>query len=67
MDVACFCGSRYSFAGDLGVCPACGAYAALAGVSDAEASDMRAELEQLLTRGILSAGSRPARPRPHEP
>jgi len=24
IDVACFCGRRYSFSGDTGVCPRCG-------------------------------------------
>lgn len=53
MDVACFCGSRYSVAGDLGACSACGAYAVLGRVSDAEESGMRAELEQLLAGATL--------------
>jgi hypothetical protein len=50
MDVACFCGSRYSVAGDLGACSACGAYAVLGRVSDAEESEG--------ARGVRAAGCR---------
>ena len=35
-DVACFCGCCYSFVGDVGVCPGCGEYAGLTGVSALE-------------------------------
>jgi hypothetical protein len=51
MDVTCFCGCRFSCAGDLGTCPGCGAYASLSRVSDAEEKQMRAELHLLLSHG----------------
>ena len=51
MDVACFCGCRFSCAGDLGTCPGCGEYVSLSRVSDAEEKQMRAELDLLLTHG----------------
>jgi hypothetical protein len=54
MEVACFCGSRFSCAGDLGTCPGCGEYVGLSGVSDAEEKQMRAELELLLTHGAAA-------------
>ena len=44
MDVACFCGCRFSCAGDLDTCPGCGEYVSLGRVSDAEEKQMRAEL-----------------------
>jgi hypothetical protein len=34
MDVACFCGCRFSCAGDFGRCPGCGEYVSLSRVSD---------------------------------
>jgi hypothetical protein len=60
MDVACFCGCRYSFVGDLGACPACGEYVTLRRVSETEARQMRAELDLL-----LSAGANPGTAPPH--
>jgi hypothetical protein len=58
MDVACFCGFRFSFAGDLGTCPGCGEYVSLSRVSDAEEEQMRAELDLLLTHGATANGRR---------
>lgn len=40
MDVACFCGCRFSCAGDLGTCPGCGEYVSHSRVSDAEEKRM---------------------------
>jgi len=62
MDVACFCGCSYSFDGDLGACPACGEYVTLRRVSEAEARQMRAELDLLLSAGANTAAV-PARRR----
>jgi hypothetical protein len=59
MDVACFCGCRFSCAGDLGTCPGCGENVSLSRVSDAEEKQMRAELDLLLTRaGDAGRGQR---------
>jgi hypothetical protein len=58
MDVACFCGCRFSSAGDLGTCPGCGEYVSLSRVSDAEEKQMRAELDLLLTHGAAAHGRR---------
>ena len=55
MDVACFCGFRYALAGDLGACPACGEYLTLLRVSDADARQMRVELDRLLMHGAATA------------
>jgi hypothetical protein len=57
MDVACFCGCRFSCAGDLGTCPGCGEHVSLGRVCDAEEKQMRAELD-LLTHGAASHGRR---------
>jgi hypothetical protein len=48
MDVACFCGCRFSCAGDLGACPGCGQCVSPSRVSDAEEKQMRDELNLLL-------------------
>ena len=58
MDVACFCGCRFSCAGDVVTCPGCGEYVSLSRVSDAEEKRMRAELELLLTQGATEHGRR---------
>ena len=58
MEVACFCGRRFSCAGDLGTCPGCGEYVSLKRVSDAEEKQMRAELDLLLTHGAAAHGRR---------
>jgi hypothetical protein len=47
MNVACFCGCAYSFAGEVSVCPRCGRYASLRRASDAEEQQMRADLDLL--------------------
>ena len=62
MDVACFCGCRYSFAADFGACPACGEYFTLRHVSEAEARQMRAELDLIVTGGANPAAVPPRRP-----
>ena len=51
MDVACFCGCNYSFVADFGACPACGEYVTLRHASEAEARQMRAELDLILSAG----------------
>ena len=61
MEVACFCGCRFSCAEDLGACPGCGEYVSLSRVSDGEEKQMRAELDLLLTHG---AAARERRVRP---
>ncbi len=43
-NVACFCGSVYSFSGDIGACPECGEYASFTRVSTEEERQMRDEL-----------------------
>lgn len=54
IDVACFCGRRYSFSGGVGVCPNCGEYASPTGVSPDVAEQTRRELA-LLTSPDASA------------
>jgi hypothetical protein len=54
MDVACFCGRRFTCAGDVGACPACGEYVTLSRVSDEQERQMRAELDLLLTQGAAA-------------
>ena len=68
MDVACYCGCRFSCAGELGMCPGCGKYVSLSRVSDAEEKQMRAELDLLLTPGAATRGRRvrPAEGERHE-
>jgi predicted ATP-dependent serine protease len=62
MDVACFCGCRFSSAHDLGMCPDCGEYVTLSRVSDTEESQMRAELDLLLTNCLPARERRERRP-----
>jgi predicted ATP-dependent serine protease len=62
MDVACFCGCRFSSARDLGMCPDCGEYVTLSRVSDTEESQMRAELDLLLTNCLPARERRVRRP-----
>lgn len=50
--VACFCGSCYSFDGEVGVCPRCGEYTSFATVTPAEEREMREELRLLLERPV---------------
>ena len=49
IDVACFCGCRYSFAGDIGACPQCGEYVTMTRASFEDEQQMRDELKLLLT------------------
>ena len=58
MDVVCFCGCRFSCAGNLGTCPGCGECVSLSRVSDAEENQMRAELDLLLAHGAAARGRR---------
>jgi hypothetical protein len=58
MDVACFCGRSFSYAGNLGTCPGCGEHVSVSRVSDAEEKQMRAELDLLLTYGAGAHGRR---------
>jgi hypothetical protein len=70
MDVACFCGCRYSLVADFGACPACGEYVTLRHASEAEARQMRAELDLLLSAGADAAAvtaNRRSRRSPHTP
>jgi hypothetical protein len=46
--VACFCGQRFSFSGELGACPRCGECVAVGRVSAEEERQMRNEMERLL-------------------
>jgi hypothetical protein len=50
IDVVCFCGHAYSFAGDAGACPRCGEPLALSPVDVNEGPHIDAELDQLLRR-----------------
>ena len=61
MEVACFCGCRYSFVADIGACPECGVYVTLRQVSDTEARQMRAELDLLLSLGADAGAAPPHR------
>jgi hypothetical protein len=63
MDIACFCGCRFSCSADLDTCPGCGEYVTPSRVSHAEEKQMRAELGLLLTHGAGAHGRRvpPAR------
>src|SRR4051812_41464538 len=54
MDVACFCGCRFSCGGHLGTCPGCGEYVSLSRVSDADEKQMRAELDLVVTHGAAA-------------
>jgi hypothetical protein len=58
MDVACFCGCRFSCAGEVGTRPGCGEYVALSRISDADEGQVRAELDLLLTHGGAAHGRR---------
>jgi hypothetical protein len=46
-DVVCFCGCCYSFDGEVGVCPLCGEYVGLTGVSVPEVTVLRARYVSL--------------------
>ena len=51
MDIACFCGERFSFVDDLGVCPTCGEYAGPVRVSDVDAAEINGDNEEGWERG----------------
>jgi hypothetical protein len=57
IDVICFCGSAYSFAGDVGACPECGEQVSFARASNAEPQEMQGRLDHLSRQ--LAGGSRP--------
>ena len=54
IDVACFCGCRFSCAEDYGTCPGCGEGLSLSRVSEADEKQMRDELERVLTHGAAA-------------
>lgn len=58
-DVACFCGYLYSFPGEVGVCPKCGEYASLTGVSPEVEEQMRRELALLTNQDVSAYGAAP--------
>jgi hypothetical protein len=62
MNVACFCGCCFSFAGDLCACPACGEYVTVSGVSGLEEDEMRAEVELLLIHHAAGSDPEPSCP-----
>jgi len=63
-EVACFCGSVYSFSGDIGLCPQCGEYAGFTRASDEEERQMRDELSLVLAEHGGGVGAnRPLRRR----
>ena len=50
IDVVCFCGHAYSFAGDAASCPRCGEPLLLAPSVEDEGPSIDAQLDQLLRR-----------------
>lgn len=60
IDVACFCGTAYSFDGDVGVCPKCGEVVSLVGAFPATERRMLEELEQLAPDQADRKGAGPA-------
>ena len=48
IQVACFCGCRYSFDGEIGTCPACGDSAGFPRASKAVEKQMSEELKRVL-------------------
>lgn len=57
IDVVCYCGSAYSFAGDVGVCPQCGEHVSFARAPDAEAHDRQETIAKIVAK--VSGGSPP--------
>jgi hypothetical protein len=57
-DVACFCGCLFSFRGEVGVCPRCGEYASLTGVSPEVEEQMRRELALLTNQDVSAVRAR---------
>lgn len=52
-DVACFCGTSYSFDGDLGVCPKCGEGVNMVSAFPAAERGMQDELEAMREKSAL--------------
>jgi hypothetical protein len=50
IDVVCFCGRLYSFAGDEGACPQCGERTTVPGTSAADAQEIGEQPRKLLTQ-----------------
>jgi hypothetical protein len=50
IDVACFCGTSYSFDADLGTCPKCREVVGLAGAFPAAGQRMLDELDRLASQ-----------------
>jgi len=50
IDVVCFCGHAYSFAGDAAACPRCGEPLTLVPPAANEGPDIDTQLDQLLRR-----------------
>jgi hypothetical protein len=50
IDVVCFCGHTYSFAGDEASCPRCGESLTLAPQEANDGPDIDAQLDQVLRR-----------------
>jgi transcription initiation factor IIE alpha subunit len=50
IEVICFCGSAYSFAGDAGACPQCGEQVSFARASNAQPQEIEDRLDHLSTR-----------------
>jgi hypothetical protein len=57
IEVICFCGSAYSFAGDVGACPQCGEPVSFARASNAEPQEMEDRRDHLSRQ--LADDSRP--------
>ena len=55
INVVCFCGCAYSFAGDVGSCPQCGEHVSFA--RGLEALDRQETIAMIVARA--SSGSRP--------
>ena len=54
IEVACFCGRRYSFSGDTGVCPQCDEYVTMARASVEVEQQMEHELRPLFEDDCLT-------------
>ena len=54
IEVACFCGRRYSFSGDVGVCPQCDEYVTIASASVEVGQPMQHELRPRLEEDCLT-------------
>ena len=63
IDVACFCGRRYSFSGDTGVCPHCGEWVTAARPSVEDEQHKRDEHTLLGEAAVLTSHSASDLPR----